>query len=60
MSIRPLETNQWNFNQNMKLFIHEYASENIVCEMAAMFSWGRWVKQNMIKIGFPARNGPAS
>ena len=26
---------QWNSNQNTKLFIHENAFENIVCEMAA-------------------------
>ena len=39
---------QWNFNQNAKLFIHENASEYIVCDMAAIFSmedelthWGR-------------------
>ena len=35
---------QWNFNQNTKLFIHENASENIVCKMAAILSRGRWVK----------------
>ena len=35
---------QWNFNQNKKLFIHENASENTVCEMAAILSRGRWVK----------------
>ena len=34
---------QWNFNQNTKLFIHENASENIIFEMAAILSWGRWV-----------------
>ena len=34
---------QWNFNQNTKLFIHENASENIVCEMAAILSRGRRV-----------------
>ena len=37
---------QWNFNQNTKVFIHENASENIVCEMAAVLSWGRWVLDN--------------
>ena len=31
------------FTQNTKLFIHEYAFENIVCEMAAILSRGRWV-----------------
>ena len=35
---------QWNFIQNTKCFIHENASEKIVCEMAVMFSRGRWVK----------------
>ena len=35
---------QWNFNQNTKLFIHENASKNIVCEMAAILSRWRWVK----------------
>ena len=34
---------QWNFNQNTKPFIHENASENVVCEMAAILSRGRWV-----------------
>ena len=33
----------WNFNQNTKLFIRENESENIVCEMAAILSKGRWV-----------------
>ena len=35
---------QWNFNQSTKLFIHENASDNIVCEMAAILSRGKWVK----------------
>ena len=29
---------QWNFKQNIKLFIRENPSENIVCEMAAILS----------------------
>ena len=29
---------QWNFNQNTKLFIHGNASENIICEMAAIIN----------------------
>ena len=37
---------QWNFYQNTKLFIYENASENIVCQMAAISSTGRWVKQS--------------
>ena len=32
---------QWNFNQNTKLFIHENASEKIVCKMGAILSRGR-------------------
>ena len=35
---------QWNFNHNTDLFIHENASENIVCEMTTILSRGRWVK----------------
>ena len=35
---------QWNLNQNTKLFIHQNASSNIVCEMAAILFRGRWVK----------------
>ena len=29
---------QWNFDQNTNIFIHENASEIIVCEMAAILS----------------------
>ena len=32
------------FNQNIKLSIHENASENIVCERADILSRGRWVE----------------
>ena len=35
---------QRNLNQNTQFFIHEHASENIVCDMAAILSRGRWVK----------------
>ena len=31
---------KWNFNENTKLFIHENASENIICEMAPIFFQG--------------------
>ena len=31
---------QWNFYQNIKLFIQENTSENIVCEMALILSRG--------------------
>ena len=37
-------TLQWDFNQNTKLFIHENASGDIICKMAAIFSRERWVK----------------
>ena len=36
---------RWNFNQNTKLFIHENASENIVCEMVAILSTEIWVSR---------------
>ena len=43
-SVGPIETDSGeNFNQNVIFFIHENASENIVCEMAAILSTGRWV-----------------
>ena len=32
----PRNKLRWKFNQNTKLFINENASENIVCEMAAI------------------------
>ena len=35
---------QWIFNQNIKISVHENASENIVCEMAAILSRERWLK----------------
>ena len=34
---------QWNLNHNTKRFIHENASENTVCEMAAILSKRGWV-----------------
>ena len=34
---------QWNFNHHTKLFIYKNASENIVCEIAAILSRVRWV-----------------
>ena len=37
---------QWNLNQNTKLFIHENAFENDFCEMEAIFSRGRWLKNS--------------
>ena len=41
---------QWNFNQNTKLFIHENASESIVCKMAAILSIKRWVDQLLLPV----------
>ena len=38
-----LRTLQWNSNRNTKFFIHENAFENVICEMAATLSRGRWV-----------------
>ena len=38
---------QWKSDQNTNLFIHEIASENIFCEMAAILSRGRWVKPSI-------------
>ena len=32
------------FDQNTKLFIHENASETVICEIAAILSRGRCVK----------------
>ena len=39
---------QWIQNQNLKLFFHENASENIICEMAAILSRGRWVLTSLL------------
>ena len=36
-----LMDHQWNFYQNTNIFIHENASENIVCEMVVILSRGR-------------------
>ena len=34
----------WNFIQNSDVFIYEIAFENVICEMANIFSMRRWVK----------------
>ena len=39
---------QWNSDQNTKLFIHKNESENIICEIAAILSRGRWVWKQII------------
>ena len=36
---------QWNSNQNTKLFIHENAFENVVCEMTAILSRAQCIKR---------------
>ena len=36
----------WNLNSNTNIFIHENAFENIVCEIAAILSKGRWVNSS--------------
>ena len=38
---------RWNFNQNTKLYIHENASENIVCETSTILSRGKRVNNLM-------------
>ena len=45
---------QWNFNQNTNFFIHENASKNIVCKMAAILSRGDELKY---KKNFATLNG---
>ena len=48
---------QWNLNQNTELFIQENASENIVCEMAAILSRGNELKgDTRISCGWPPTN----
>ena len=39
----PKNKLQWNFNRNQYIFIQENPCVNIVCEMSAIFSRGRWV-----------------
>ena len=44
LSIRPLGTKLCEIRiKNTKRSTHEYTYENIVCEMAAIMSRGRWV-----------------
>ena len=35
---------QWNSNESKKLFIHQNAFENVICEMSAILSRKRWVR----------------
>ena len=39
----PQEQTSAKFEPKYKLFIHENAFENVVFEMAAILSFGRWV-----------------
>ena len=41
---------QWNSNRNTIFFIHVFAFKNLVCEMAAIMSRGRWVKTLITEI----------
>ena len=42
---------QWNFNWNRRLFIHENAFENIVCDTAAILSTGdELIKDSHVKL----------
>ena len=43
--VRPQTWYRTRLSSVLKLFIHENAFENIVCEMAAILSRGRWVKR---------------
>ena len=59
--VKPLSEPMLNYHQldpwvqtsvkliKIRKFIHESASENIVCEMAAILFRGRWVEQNRLQ-----------
>ena len=42
----------WNLNQNSTILIQENTFENVVCEMAAIFFRGRWVKMSFGGISY--------
>ena len=44
---------EWNFNQITQFVTNKIAYENIVCEMAAIVSKGRWVNGYTDKFGMP-------
>ena len=46
---------QWNLNQHSIIFIPENAFENVVCQMVAILSKGRWVKWSWREIACTAR-----
>ena len=41
--LRAYHLLQWNFDQNLYIFIQENTFENVVCEMAAILSWPQCV-----------------
>ena len=43
---------QWNSNRNTKFFIHGNEFENVVCEIAAILSRGRWVEVQFQRLGW--------
>ena len=47
---------QWNFNKKGKLFVHENASETIVCEMVDILSRERWVNYYDMKTSWPSND----
>ena len=42
-----MNKNQWNFKRNSYIFIHENASDHVVCEMAVILSRPQCVKLDM-------------
>ena len=46
---------QWNLNQHSIIFIPENAFENVVCQMVAILSKGRWVECSWREIACTAR-----
>ena len=58
-----LDPEEQSSKQNTKLFIEEIAFENVVCEMAAFLSRGRWVKipfqcQCWLQLMYPMYSAP--
>ena len=41
---------QWNFDQNLNIFIQEIAFENAICEMAAILSRPQYVNSEVVKV----------
>ena len=52
----PRNKLQWNFDQNVKLFIHENASENVICKMMVILSRGDELSKWFITV--PQDNQP--